>query len=503
MTETEIPGTILLIDVNNEFISQTAHNDILLEPTPTSSPRDPLNWPIKKKYYQLFLSCTMALMIGYSESVMGAPWTIISEERHISMVNMNGGSVALRIGRKFVYVFCLAAAAPISYWSGSFHGITQWYLNNLLLGCTNSIYEALIQLTVFYMFFAHEYGTMLALAIIAQILGNFLGSLLGGIIAEKLGWPYGPYIFCAFSGGLAIIFLFTFDDTMYHRLSTRRPRGEDLSTRQADKYDGHQDLPSAGEKEPNFGPIATTISEDYGEMYDTKRTYLQVLSPIHYIKEDHTSFWTYLRRPFTLFLFPNIVLAGLMFAFAQSSLIVYFNTMAEILESPPYNFSTITTGLVNIATLVGAILGLVTGHSSDLLVLRLARQNKGYREPEQRLWAVIVSLIYTCVGYMMYGWGAQTGAPWIVIAIGLCFLVSQQAATATIATAYTMECFDKVSGEIVVVLACLSSVINFAISFTTQNLIDAMNYGVAFTIYGCLVVGSLLMAPLLMIYSKS
>ena len=86
-----------------------------------------------------------------------------------------------------------------------------------------------------------------------------------------------------------------------------------------------------------------------------------------------------------------------------------------------------------------------TGYLGDLIVIRLARRNKGYKEPEMRLWTLILSFIYGGVGYFSYGWTAQAGSSWVGIAIGLCAMIAQQVSATSIATTYAMECFEGLS----------------------------------------------------------
>jgi len=84
------------------------------------------------------------------------------------------------------------------------------------------------------------------------------------------------------------------------------------------------------------------------------------------------------------------------------------------------------------------------GSLSDYLVLTLTRRNKGYKEPEMRLYAYIFSLLLATIGYFTYGWGATAGSHWMSIAVGLCCMIAQQVSATSIATAYAMECFDQV-----------------------------------------------------------
>jgi hypothetical protein len=84
------------------------------------------------------------------------------------------------------------------------------------------------------------------------------------------------------------------------------------------------------------------------------------------------------------------------------------------------------------------------GSLSDWIVLVLARRNKGYKEPEMRIWAYIFPFCFAAIGYFTYGWAATNGDAWISIAIGLCCLIAHQVSITSLATAYAMECFDGV-----------------------------------------------------------
>lgn len=137
--------------------------------------------------------------------------------------------------------------------------------------------------------------------------------------------------------------------------------------------------------------------------------------------------------------------AGFIFAFGCTAGIVSFNTISEILTDEPYNFSTTATGLVFFAALVGNFIGWGTGVLSDQVVIFLARRNGGVKEPEMRLWMLIPCSIYAVLGYMLYGWGAQTGAHWMTVAVGVGAMISHQVGACAIATAYAMECFPGVS----------------------------------------------------------
>ncbi|OMP87756.1 putative MFS-type transporter, partial [Diplodia seriata] len=170
-----------------------------------------------------------------------------------------------------------------------------------------------------------------------------------------------------------------------------------------------------------------------------------------------------------------------------------------------YNWTTTSTGLIFLAALVGAFIGWATGGPcSDALVLALARRNGGVKEPEMRLWTLWgAASVYAAVGYLAYGWGAARGAHWAVLAVGVAGMIAHQVAACAVATAYAMDCFPAISGELVVVLAICSSCINFAISYSVQPFINAAGYGWTFTFFGICVLASMLAAVPMYVYGKS
>ncbi|KAL3471473.1 major facilitator superfamily domain-containing protein [Aspergillus californicus] len=445
--------------------------------------------------------------MSFGENILGAAWTQVSEETEVSMTDMNGGSAlnylllgfvnvlwiptAMIWGRKVVYIASMTINMVAALWNAYIYGTAQWYLNCLVGGIGTSAYEAIIQLTVFDMFFAHQRGTMLAVYVWGQQLGSILGLILGGYIAEGPGWRWGCKIVAIISGFVVLLFIFTLDDSLFPRHILNRPSAILQQSETIDQTE--QRTPVVGpetKKEPSTDLTRQdTVSQGRTDLLP--RNYWHVLAPIHRFNEDRTTWWQYFRRPFYLFTFPNIIMAGIIFAFGNTAGIVSFNTISEIMTEAPYNWGTGPTGLIFLAALIGSFIGMATGALGDIVVVRLSRHNKGYKEPEMRLWTLLFSFSYAVIGYFMYGWAAATGRSWVLIAVGLGGMIAQQVSATSVATAYAMECFEGLSGELVVVLAICSSVVNFAISYAVQPLIEATDYGRTFTIFGALVLASM------------
>ncbi|KIW46523.1 uncharacterized protein PV06_02191 [Exophiala oligosperma] len=514
-----VPGTEQLVDVNHDL--QAVHaggsSDIVLIPQPTNAGADPLRWNRFKKYYQLFLLALYACAFSYGENTLGAAWTTVSSDTGVSLTNMNGGSAlnylllgfvnifwiptAMKIGRRPVFLASTAICMCAGIWLGKFNGTASYMLAQVLNGVGTAAYQAVIQLSVFDMFYTHQRGRMLSFYLFGQQLGSILGLITGGSIADNLNWRWSQYIVACINAGVLVLLFLTFEETLFPRFlfgsinGGVARTGEPVST-VANAKDVENTLTRT--ESPSEPEVDNALAPQF-----PKRTYLQKLKPWVYFPEDRTSYWQYFRRPFLLFTFPNVVIAGVIFAFGCTAGIVSFNTISEIMTEPPYNWSTTSTGLIFLAALVGNFVGWATGVLSDHIVIFLARRNNGVKEPEMRLWTLCFSFVYAAVGYQLYGWGANGGLHWMTVAFGVGSMIAHQVSACSIATAYAMECFPGIAGELVVVLAICSSCINFAISYSVQPFINATNYGYTFLFFGLCVLCSMLAAIPTYMYGKA
>jgi MFS family permease len=434
-------------------------SDIVLIPQPTQAGSDPLRWSSAKKYYQLFLLALYACAFSFGENTLGAAWTTVSEETGVSLTNMNGGSAlnylllgfvnifwipaAMKIGRRPVFLATTIICMCAGIWLGKFTGTGQWMMAMVLNGFGTSAYQAVIQLSVFDMFFTHERGRALSYYLFGQQLGSILGLISGGSIADGPGWRWSQYIVAIIDGTVFVLLLLTFEETLFPRFLFTKLSGilpvssHQQAVETITPKDAANSLETSKTSETDSQPDLTTRFP--------KRTYVQKLRPWTFFPQDHTTYWQYFRRPFVLFTIPNIVIAGFIFAFGCTAGIVSFNTISAIMTEPPYGWSTTATGLLFFAALVGNIVGWMTGVLSDFVVIHLARKNNGIKEPEMRLWTLCLSFVYAAVGYQLYGWGAHYGMHWMTIGFGVGCMIAHQVSACSIATAYAMECFPGVS----------------------------------------------------------
>ena len=116
-------------------------------------------------------------------------------------------------------------------------------------------------------------------------------------------------------------------------------------------------------------------------------------------------FWVHFYQPFLILcLFPAVAFTALQYGFSLCVLSILAVTQADLFVLPPYNFSSIGIGNLNIAPAIGAILGsLYGGPLNDWAVVRLAKRNGGIYEPEMRLYLFFLPGICMPIGIFWYG----------------------------------------------------------------------------------------------------
>ncbi|GAV28110.1 hypothetical protein PMKS-001578 [Pichia membranifaciens] len=523
-----VPGTELLVDIKKDNKNVIEATEIVYIPPPTKCGADPLGWPRYKKYWQLFVVSLYACCFAYGENNLGAAWTTVSEDIGVNMNNMNGGSAlnwlllgffnvlwiptAMKIGRKPVFIGTTVIALCAMVWVGKCNGNAQWFLAMTLNGLGVAGYEAMIQLTIFDTFFVHERGRALAVYLFSQQLGSVIGLVSGGAQADTIGWRWSQFIVAIADAVVFALFVFTFQETLFPRfLFERGEHTKFLEQFKSSEVEYLDDSPqNSTHKLDKKENVKVDLTDEVFE-YEIPKiedfpapSWGEIITKWWvYYPQDKTTFWQYFRRPFILFTFPNILYAGFNFGFGGTAGMLSFSTIAEILMDDPYNYSTSTTGLMCLGSLVGSGLGGLAGSLSDYVVIFFAKRNNGVKEPEMRLFAMIFPFCFGAIGYMMYGWGAEQGDAWPVISVGIGFMTAQQVSSCSIATSYAMDCFRGISGELVVVLAIFSACINFAVSYSCQEFLTAAGYGWLMFFWAMLVLSANASAILLMFKGKS
>lgn len=125
---------------------------------------------------------------------------------------------------------------------------------------------------------------------------------------------------------------------------------------------------------------------------------------------DKPPIFTILLRPLLLLANPVIAWAVIMAAFGQLWNVVISIVLAQIFSAPPYSLDMARLGYINTGPIVAGIVScLACGFLSDSFALFMSRKNRGILDPEFRLSLMILSPVFSSIGYFLFGYLSANG----------------------------------------------------------------------------------------------
>lgn len=201
--------------------------------------------------------------------------------------------------------------------------------------------------------------------------GPTIGPLIGGFIAETIGWRWDFWIVLMVAATISIMIEIFNQETSHKVLIEKKVARLKIEL-------GREDLRSC---------------------YDTSGLRKQSLKRV---------LANGLIRPLKmLFLSPIMLLLTIYISFTYGTLYLLFTTIPTVFEET-YGFNIGLTGLVYLGLGSGTTLGwLIITFLSDKSVIWQSKKNNGIFEPEMRLWMSIWFSWLLPITFFWYGWGAQ------------------------------------------------------------------------------------------------
>ncbi|ETS80696.1 hypothetical protein PFICI_08225 [Pestalotiopsis fici W106-1] len=492
------PGTIRLIDTDGGISSKHAdgkgQSDIILVPSPSEDPEDPLNWDLKRKILATSCVVVYTIMIAIPSSAVYSIVTPIRAATSLTLTDINNGTgimflfygwgcifwqaIALQYGKRPVYLFSLVAniiilaTAPLCTTSGTY------LANRIILGFFGSPVESLCEISIVDIWFAHERPKYLAWYGWSLSLTGKLAPMLSGFINYGMGWKWTLW-WCSIWNGIALVYcFFLMEETNYDRKHVA------TTASQVHAVPSEVAVPSQDAKSEKPAPSAALPEDrEVGQVSWPRKSYMDKLSLKD--KKRPNRLLDIMAAPFKGFTYPAVVYAG--FMYGANSLVWQGVQNATIgtVYTTQYGFSTATVAAAYAGGVIGTVIGgYYCGKVGRMLTIRLARRNGGISESEHVLYIFTASVFLVPFAMILYGLGVTYHLHWFALVITQVALAINAALCVSTALGYAMSSYPELSGQMVTTCVLIRNTLSFAINYGITPWLNASGYLRVYCIVG-------------------
>ncbi|XWW97135.1 hypothetical protein V2A60_005116 [Cordyceps javanica] len=470
--------------LGNVRLRNQENDQIILIPTPSSDPNDPLNWSQWRKKYTAIVLCVAMAMCNFlaagpsiaivrtaidffpqtaqSESLMGyaiprVAYFFTSTSLLQGMGNLFWIPAANKWGRRPVYIASYTVYFVTAVWLIFEKSYSGFLVGRILMGFGAGAAETLAPVTITDIFFLHERGAIMSMYTCFLSIGVAFGMIISGGITANRHWRTIYEVSAALIGFVLLLLFFTLPETAYKRVEP----GKDISS---------------GFSEALGSDTSQHSDVETGQSTVAMKTYLQSLKVFRRQPLTDESVLKMVLRPFALILLPSVLWAALVQSVTIGFLVAVTSNVDPAFEEA-YRFQPWQVGLCFFAAIIGSLLGLPAGGKlGDLCADHLTRKNGGIREPEMRLPTIMISAITAPLALVLYGVGIQNHLNFICPTIGLALLNFSITQATTVCLVYVIDSYRPIAGEITLAVMGFKSLFGFFLSFETNPWINKSGY---------------------------
>lgn len=435
-------------DLTIDKTSLKCHGDIILQPQPSDSPNDPLNWSRTWKE-------SIMVILAFSSGITTALGPMVTPGLHVVAAKYNVsldmvsslliGFLAFWIGfttfftaaganiwgKRPFFVISTVVLLVTNVWGYFATTFTSLAVMRVIQGMASAPLETLVTSTVSDMFFIHQRGTRLSIWGCMLASGVLLGQTISGIIIENISFE-------ATFGISAIIFIPVLTLIYFFVVETT--------------YNGPHGSTTISIEEKGTVTILTN---------DAKEPYRQQLR-LFRGRLSGESFWKGAWKPVPLIAYPAVLFSTVVYGSYFTWLLTISVLSVAAFSAPPYNLGPAQIGMTNLPLLaVGLIGSPLSGWLADFVAKFMAKRNNGIFEPEFRLTLMLLATPLATAGFLGFGMSVQNQAPlvWPIFFMAIHSLSVPFASQASLT--YVIDCHPKDANQAFVTINFTKAVFTF------------------------------------------
>ncbi|QIW99570.1 hypothetical protein AMS68_005088 [Peltaster fructicola] len=386
------------------------NSSLVLHPAPNpSDPNDPLRWPQWKKGVSFFSVCAFAFLANFAIGGLAPAFYILSLEFNktqtetsalllwpilvLGIFNFFWVPLANYIGKRPVFIFACLLLCVCYIWGAVAQTFESLLWSNIIAAFAGSSTEALGAAVVNDLYFVHERANAMSWYMIAISGGNTVGPLICGFVVERLGWRWHKWIAVILVAVNWLLVVFFFPETRYDRSS----------------------IAESGASTPIDADEKTIATRERQVSELPKKTFAQELNPWSGTSKDASLLELFI-RPWPLIVYPAVVYAFLAYAVTLAWVVAVNILNSFILQAPPYKWSPSINGLINIAGIIGNLIGAFAGGwCVDRYSDWRSKKNGGVFQPESRLHMMWIPTIIVMAGCLTWGYAQAESLSWVAL----------------------------------------------------------------------------------------
>ena len=388
-------------------------------------PRDPFNWPLRKKWLVIGLGLFACLISAMNGTIISVAHNAINEEFHISDATFPnsywpitswgiGGAlfplVLFPVMEDFgiqnvfliTYFFFVCLLIPIGLAQNFatlivvrfFSGGCVQLLSNAVAGMISNVFQG-----------DRARSVPISLYVTTYLAATSMGPVVGSSILQFLSWRWIGYIELIWTGACFPLFIIALPES----------RGSVILLAKAKRL-RHEGKEAYTAEELNHTPLYQVIVKS-------------------------------VQRPLYMFCTEPVVFVATLWAAFSLGTIYLFTQSVEQVYGELYGWDAVQAGYVQVAIVVGEILGWgLSVYSNRWYYASAARNTEvpGTPIPEARLYPSVIGGFFGVIGGMfMYGWTSYSTIHWIVPTIGLAMVGFGTTAVVVSIANYLIDAYSK------------------------------------------------------------
>lgn len=238
--------------------------------------------------------------------------------------------------------------------------------------------------------------------------GNTIGPLICGFIITGTSWRWHKWIAFILTFINFLVVVFFCPETRYDRSGLLEFAASEETPSSEESGTGEKTLQAASKE------IAEDRSPERGQQIP-KKTWRQELSLYSGVPKNTNLFKLFI-RPLPLIVYPAVILSFLGFAVSLAWVVAINILNPFVLQAPPYSWKPDVNGLINIAGLIGNVIGAwLGGWVVDKYSIWRSKKNNGVFQPETRLHLLIIPILIVPAGCLAFGYGVAETLNWTAL----------------------------------------------------------------------------------------